>query len=69
MSGPFGNSDDGELFIANRCARCTRRVGVDEPCEAFAPVYLGEWPAILTRVPVDDRNPIGVECTKFQVTW
>jgi hypothetical protein len=73
MSGPFSNADDGELFIANRCARCTHRLdpdlGFGEPCDDFTPAYLGKWPTILTRVPVDDRNPIGVECTRFQVTW
>jgi hypothetical protein len=69
VSGPFSNSDDGELFIGNRCNRCAHRIELDEPCDEFTPAYLGEWPTILTRVPINDDNPIGVECTRFEATW
>jgi hypothetical protein len=69
VSGPFSNSDDGELFLANRCNRCAHAFGPDDPCYDFYPAYVGEWPTILTRVPLSDANPIGVECTRFEVTW
>lgn len=43
--------------------------GVGEPCQDFDPAYFGEWPEILTKVPINDDNPVGVECTRFEVTW
>lgn len=69
MSGPFSNSDSGDLFIANRCDRCVHRIGPDEPCDDFIPAYVDEWPEIFAKVPTSDRNPLGVECTKFVVAW
>jgi hypothetical protein len=67
VSGPFSNNDSGDLFIANRCSRCAHRDVFDEPCDAFLPAYLDEWPEILAKVPISDANPVGVECTPFEV--
>lgn len=69
MTGPFSDSDDGELFIANRCNRCVHCTDFGEPCDDFLPAWVNEWPEILTPVPVSDRNPVGVECARFRVYW
>ncbi len=69
MSGPFSNADCGEMFTFNRCARCRHRgwiEGPDDPCDAFTPAYLGEWPDILYPVPITEANPVGVECKRFE---
>lgn len=67
MSAPFSNSDSGDMFIANRCNRCVHRVELDEPCDDFLPAFVNAWPEILIRVPLSGKNPVGVECTRFEV--
>lgn len=59
---PFSTSDQGEAFIAGRCARCVHRTAEGEPCDDFTPALVGEWPEILHR---SDATPVGVECSKF----
>ena len=63
MTRPFSNSTSGDMFVAMRCEHCVHRTAEDDPCDAFTPAYLGEWPTILVR---SDATPVGVECTRYE---
>ena len=62
----FSNSTSGEMFEGAFCSRCRFAYQDSSLCDEAADILWGGEVVFLRRVPLSERNPVGVECTRFE---